>query len=149
MTTPPTALARRATKRAGLAVVVMLALLLGAACQEAAFSSAIAVNETRASVGRSTLTLEADLSAIAQNHAEAMARGGRLYHSYSSSRPPAGYRTVGENVGRGHTVSGIHNALRASAGHYRNMVNPSFSAFGVGSAYGSDGKLYVTQLFAG
>jgi len=149
MTTPPTALARRAPRCAGLVVVVILALLIGAGCQEAAFSSAIAVNDTRSSVGRSTLTLEADLSAVAQRHAEAMARRGRLYHSYSSSRPPAGYRTVGENVGRGHTVSGIHSALRASPGHYSNMVNPSFSAFGVGSAYGSDGKLYVTQLFAG
>ncbi len=149
MTTPPTALARRAPRCAGLVVVVILALLIGAGCQEAAFSSAIAVNDTRSSVGRSTLTLEADLSAVAQRHAEAMARSRRLYHSYSSSRPPAGYRTVGENVGRGHTVSGIHGALRASPGHYSNMVNPSFSAFGVGSAYGSDGKLYVTQLFAG
>jgi uncharacterized protein YkwD len=126
-----------------------LALLAAVGCQDAAFSSAVAVNDTRASVGRSTLTLEADLSAIAQRHANAMANGGRLYHSYTSSRPPAGYRRVGENVGRGHTASGIHNALRASSGHYSNMVNPSFRAFGVGSAYGRDGRLYVTQLFAG
>ena len=149
MTDQPTALARRAPKRAGLIVVVVLALLAVVGCREAAFSSAIAVNDTRSGVGRSTLTLEADLSAVAQSHAEAMARSGRLYHSYTSSRPPSGYHTVGENVGRGHTVSGIHNALRASPGHYSNMVNPSFRAFGVGSAYGSDGKLYVTQLFAG
>lgn len=149
MTTPPTTLARRAPRRAGLILVAVLALLAAVGCQDAAFSSAVAVNDTRASVGRSTLTLEADLSAIAQRHAKAMAGSGRLYHSYTSSRPPAGYRTVGENVGRGHTVSGIHSALRASSGHYSNMVNPSFRAFGVGSAYGSDGKLYVTQIFAG
>lgn len=149
MTFHPTALARRGPRRAGLIAVALVALIAAVGCQEATLSSAVAVNETRAAAGRSTLTLDAELSAIAQRHAEAMASRTRLYHSSSAHRPPAGYAAVGENVGRGHTTTGVHNALRASSGHYRNMVSSSFHAFGVGTAYGSDGKLYVAQLFAG
>jgi uncharacterized protein YkwD len=149
MTSSPTALGRRGSKRAGLVAVALIALVAAVGCRDASFSSAVAVNETRSSVGRSTLTLDADLTAIAQRHAEGMASRTRLYHSSSATRPPSGFRSVGENVGRGHTSDGIHNALRSSSGHYRNMVSPSFRAFGVGSAYGSDGRLYVAQLFAG
>lgn len=149
MTLSPTALTRRGPKRAGLVAVALMALIAAVGCQDATLSSAVAVNETRASVGRSTLTLDARLSNIAQRHAEAMASRTRLYHSSSSTRPPAGYRSVGENVGRDHTASSVHSALRSSSGHYRNMVSTSFRAFGVGTAYGSDGRLYVAQLFAG
>ena len=149
MTLPQTTLARRGPKRAGLVAVALVALIAAVACQDSTLSSAVSVNETRASVGRSTLTLDARLGSIAQRHAEAMASGTRLYHSSSATRPPAGFRTVGENVGRGHTSDGVHNALRSSRGHYRNMVSPSFRAFGVGTAYGRDGRLYVAQLFAG
>ena len=149
MTLPSTALARRGTRRAGLVVVALIALIAAVGCQDASLNSAIRVNETRSSVGRSTLTLDSRLSAIAERHAEAMANRTRLYHSSSATRPPAGFRTVGENVGRGHTSDSVHRALKSSSGHYRNMVSPSFRAFGVGTAYGSDGRIYVAQIFAG
>ncbi len=140
---------RRTRRHLGLLLAAALALVATVGCDQSALSSAVAVNETRASVGRSTLTLDADLSATAERHAEAMARGRSLYHSSSATRPPAGYRYVGENVGRGYSAGGIHGAFKASGGHYHTMTNSAYSAFGVGSALGSDGRLYVSQLYAG
>ena len=115
MTLPSTALARRGTRRAGLVVVALIALIAAVGCQDASLNSAIRVNETRSSVGRSTLTLDSRLSAIAERHAEAMANRTRLYLSSSATRPPAGFRTVGENVGRGHTSDSVHRALKMAA----------------------------------
>ena len=37
----------------------------------------------------------------------------------------------------------------ASPGHYANMVGARFSHVGVGVVAGSDGRLWVAQVFAG
>ncbi len=79
-----------------------------------------------------------------------MAAQGRIYHSSSlSSGISGGWSSLGENVGMGGSVSHIESMFEASSAHRDNLLNPSFTQIGVGVASGSDGTLYVTEVFVG
>ena len=74
--------------------------------------------------------------AYAAAWARELAASGSLRHSSSPDRAvAAGWSIAGENVGYGGSVGGVHDALVKSAGHYANLVGPSYSAIGVGVAY--------------
>ena len=108
------------------------------------------VNRYRAANGLPALEQAGDATAKAQRHSEDMAAQGRIFHSSSlSSGISGGWSSLGENVGMGGSVGQIESMFEASSAHRDNLLNPSFNQLGVGVAYGSDGALYVTEVFVG
>lgn len=108
------------------------------------------LNELRRAEGVSALAAVADATAKAQSLAERMAAERRLSHSASMWDGLDGHwTTVAENVGVGGSADEIHELLAAHSSHRRNMLGPSFTAGGVGAAWGGDGRLYLAQVFVG
>lgn len=112
---------------------------------EAAFVSAL--NQVRANAGLPALTLNSQLSNLSRGHAQVMADAGSIFHADPIS---AGYNgswsKMGENVGVGGGVQTLVNALVASPGHYRNIVDPDFTQIGVGVVW-LENALYTTHRF--
>lgn len=106
------------------------------------------INGLRASKGLSALAIDGRLSSVAQGWANHMADANAISHNPALSSIPGNWTKVGENVGTGASVGVIFDALVASPGHYRNMVDGAFNSIGIGIATGSDGRLYTTHNFA-
>lgn len=121
----------------------------------------VLVNEARAEsrvcgseafVAAAPLVLDARLTAAAQGHSDDMHANGFMSHTGSdgSSLPERverqGYdwRGVAENVARGHgSAASVMAAWLTSPGHCANVMQPSFSALGVGLS-----GVSWTQVFA-
>ena len=107
-------------------------------------------NTARAAAGAPALTLDSGLSAIARNWASSMASAGAISHNdgVKSQLAAAGYdwRKTGENVGMGPTVASIHEALLASPGHFRNIVDPDFRRVGLGIVIAKN-TVWIVQNF--
>jgi hypothetical protein len=138
-----------------LATLVAFAALIGPVVLHAAPASAASpgefigqINGLRASKGVGGLSVDGNLSGQAQNWAQQMANSGGISHNPSLGSTPGGWVKIGENVGAGGSAGSIFNALVASPGHYRNMVDGSFNRIGVGVAMGSDGRVYTCHVFA-
>lgn len=107
-------------------------------------------NSLRTSVGLAPLGRNAQLDAYAAAWARELAASGTLRHSSSPDRAVAeGWSLAGENVGYGGTVGAVQDALVKSAGHYANLVGPSYTSIGVGVATGADGRIWVCEVFGG
>ena len=138
-----------------LAVAAILALsvvaLPGKAHADPAWDAGVAVdlvNETRAAHGLGWLSPDRELQIIANRHANAMAESGYPYHSSNlGGRLSWGWWAWGENVGVGPSVGWIHGAFMNSWSHAETILNPNYNYVGVGVAYGSDGRVYVAQVF--
>jgi uncharacterized protein YkwD len=126
-----------------------LSLLLLPACNNSERTAAQLVTQLRASRGVAPLVVTNELNAKAKWQAGAMAAAGSLFHSNLASGQSAGWHTLGENVGRGGSVTAIQQAFQASPPHYADMVNGAFTQMGVGVAVARDGTVYVTQEFRG
>lgn len=108
------------------------------------------INDYRAANGLAGLSWAGDAGAKAQQHANEMAASGSVYHSSSlSSGIQSGWRTLGENVGVGGSVSQLQSMFESSSAHRANLLNGAFNQVGVGVAHGGDGRVYVTQFFVG
>ena len=59
------------------------------------------------------------------------------------------WTVVGENIGYGPSVNSIFSALVASPGHYKNMVDPRFTAVGVGAYVDASGRIWTAHIFGG
>jgi hypothetical protein len=75
-----------------------------------------------------------------------MAAAGRIWHSTLSDGITADWQKLGENVGMGGSVEGLHNAFVASPKHYDNLVDPAFTYVGIGVVT-VDGTVYVSEMF--
>lgn len=105
------------------------------------------INQTRASVGAQPLTLSVDLTGLAQQHSQAMAGRGAIFHrSPLDAGVPSAWLRLGENVGRGGDVGTLHTAFLDSPAHRANIVNGAFNYIGLG-VVNSGGSLYITQIF--
>jgi len=94
------------------------------------------------------------LDEIARLHAKAMAEKGELFHSHAEElyETLLGYDTslsrIGENVVKGSDLTTIHkNITRKSISDLNNLLDRRFIAMGVGTAKGTDGSLYLCQIF--
>ena len=115
---------------------------------EAGFLSSI--NQQRASAGLAPLALNGSMSAAANGWALQMANGSFLAHAGDIvSGTPGGWTKVGENVGRGQSVSSLTSAFMASPGHRANIMDASYTHIGI-AVYNhpSDGRMYTTHRFA-
>lgn len=136
----------------GTIVGLALAIMPGAAraqtveeeTTEATFVSNI--NALRASKGLGALEVHRNLVDKARRWAAEMAGAGRIWHSHLSDGITADWRKLGENVGTGPSVMGLHNAFVASPKHYENLVDPDFGYVGIGVVV-VDGIIYVSEMF--
>src|SRR5579864_1415284 len=105
------------------------------------------VNSVRAGQGLGALAVDPRLSAIAQGWAAQMSGSSTLAHNPNLvAQAPPGWTVLGENVGDGPSDPAIEAAFVASPHHYANMVDPRFTAIGVG-AVESNGLIWVTEDF--
>jgi hypothetical protein len=111
---------------------------------EAAFVTKI--NALRASQGLAALQVNANLVAKARSWAAGMAAAGKIWHSTLSDGITADWEKLGENVGMGGSVDGLHSAFVASPHHYENLVDPDFGYVGIGIAMNGD-TIYVAEEF--
>lgn len=104
------------------------------------------VNIERSRAGLHALTVRSDIVTVARNHSREMADEWRLYHNPDYTTQITGWQRVSENVGFGPNVIRIHDALMASEGHRRNILDDRVTEIGVGVVV-KDGRVWVTQNF--
>lgn len=108
-----------------------------------------AINNLRASKGLGSLEVDGELTTIANDWATEMAKNDAISHRLDlRAGITALWRTLGENVGFGPTVSQLMDAFIASPGHYKNLVDPRFNRIGVGTVRVGD-MLYTSHQFMG
>ena len=112
----------------------------------------IMVNNERRKNKVHPLTRKSELDASARWHAENMAAENRLHHAApaelqaSIARP---CRIIGVNVFRGESVRAIHNKMMESPSDVRNMLDLRYVQFGMATARGPEGDLFLCQIFIG
>ena len=105
------------------------------------------LNDLRASKGLPRLTVDARLTDVARVWSGKMAAINTMSHNpLLSSLVPSDWLKLGENVGYGPSVAGLHDALVASPPHYANMVDAKFNTVGIGVVT-SGSTFWVTQVF--
>lgn len=134
-----------------LAAAAATALLLASSpssattSQESDFVSRI--NSERSAYGLRTLTVKSDLTAVARDWSAQMARAGAISHDPNLANKVSGWTMLGDNVGKGPTVSSIHKAFMESPTHRDIILEGDFNQVGVGIVKSGE-TLYVTQIFA-
>lgn len=106
------------------------------------------INATRSANGLAPLTMDGGLRSHARVHTQDMIAAGEIFHSTGAELKSAGgsgWESLGENVGRGGTVSSLHQAFLDSPGHRKNILG-DYNYVGIGTDTG-DGVLYVTVVF--
>ncbi len=141
---------RRAVTRKLVGLVLGGLLLLGlTACMSTEESSVfLRINDLRAKSGQPALLPDSELVAKAQAQSAAMAAQGTLFHSTLRDGVSGNPRRMGENVAYAGTVDQAFQALLNSPPHLANMVDGTFNRVGVGVFTGSDGRIWVTMVFA-
>lgn len=101
----------------------------------------------RADNGLSTYAVSSDLMSVAQQQAENEAARREPYHNPSLSSDICCWSAVAENVGEGPSASSVHQAFMGSSEHRDNILSTTYTQMGIGAARGSDGRLYVDEVF--
>lgn len=150
-----TAITRTGTRiRVGLVITLVasfLAMLVPTSAEAAVDGSAESqfvalLNQERAARGLPKLAVASDLVSVARKHSARMASSGELYHNPNLGSDVSGWQKVGENVGRGPSVSTIHDAFMNSSGHRANILDGDWTEVGVGVEV-VDGRVWVTEVF--
>jgi uncharacterized protein YkwD len=118
-------------------------------------SNHVMVNRCRISEGLNTLTRSKYLDDLASNHAIEMSKKQLIYplilsNEESIIQNQKSKVPVGQNVHRGYNIQYIQELLEYSKEciqSKRNMLSEDFEEFGMGTAVGDDGLLYMCQLF--
>jgi uncharacterized protein YkwD len=111
------------------------------------------VNQHRASLGLAPFAYAADVALLAREHSQNMGSGKVAFgHANFASRVARAGRgtSAAENVAYSTRVDQAANDALASwlksPGHRANLEGNRHVS-GVGAAVGSDGKIYLTQIF--
>ena len=114
-------------------------------------SNHVMVNKLRESCGVQPLERSLELDEFARHHVEYMAKKLRLVHSVEDSEDLQKLlqsQQVGENIQRGKSVHEMHEStVQSRSMQYSNLVSSQFTQFGMATACGADGKLYLCQVF--
>ena len=105
------------------------------------------INSLRTSKGLDPLTVDAGITGKARAWAQTMADKNMIWHSTLSDGVTADWQKLGENVGMGGSVDGLHVAFVNSPLHYANLVDPTFRSVGIGVVHSDTGILFVSQVF--
>lgn len=156
MNLAPDTLRLRTRRRSAFVVLAALAVVASHLVQSVADASATAddeaafvdaLNEVRADNGLPPFTVNAELAALARDHARVMADAGEIFHANPISEGFTGdWAKLGENVGVGADVQVLVDAFVGSPGHFANIVDPNFTEIGVGVVW-RDSALYTTHRF--
>ncbi len=103
------------------------------------------INTARAHHGLGPLTPSPDLTSAARTHAVSMAGARSLFHTASFTSLCC-WKAIGENVGYGYTLHGVHRQFMHSAPHRANLLDPRMREVGLGIVR-SNGMLWVTEVF--
>jgi uncharacterized protein YkwD len=138
--------------RAALPTILMLvAGLLSVGTADAGTSSRDAffsdTNHTRVHHDRRAYRHRDHLAAVAQRWANWMAAHHTLRHNPYLGSQAGNWQALGENVGRGYGEPGIERAFLRSTSHRDNILSRIYTQVGIGTARGTDGKLYVDEVF--
>ena len=145
-----------ARARRGLLTAALVGILLAVALPSSPIASASSsdesrlaslVNAERASRGLHSLSVASDLMSIAHRHSVEMANKRSIYHDSALTSEVRGWRAIGENVGRGPTAKSVHDAFMGSSSHRSHILSSRYKQIGTGAVKGSDGLLYVTEVF--
>ncbi len=104
------------------------------------------INALRTSQGLPGVEVHPTLVAKARAWAQTMSDAGRIWHSTLSDGITVDWQKLGENVGMGGSVDGLHQAFVASPHHYANLVDADFRYVGIGVAMNGD-TMYVSEVF--
>ena len=100
-------------------------------------------------MGLNGLATNAVLNNYARWCAKHMAESGKVAHSNIGSLLRDPWSVVSENVAHGASANSIFSALVVSPSHYPQMVDPLFTAVGVGAYVDSTGRLWTAHVFGG
>jgi hypothetical protein len=104
------------------------------------------INASRAANGQGPLAVDGALVGNARNHSAEMAAQSTIFHNGAlPSQLPGGWRSIGENVGVGGDVVGLHNAFMNSPGHRANVLG-DYDRVGIGVEMAGT-AMYVTEVF--
>jgi hypothetical protein len=76
-----------------------------------------------------------------------MAATRTLAHNPNATSDVCCWSSMGENVGVGSSVSQVQSAFMNSSPHRANILSSTYTQVGIGTARGSDGRLYVDEVF--
>ena len=106
------------------------------------------VNRTRAANGlnglRRAVTSATD---AAQNWAERLRNCQCLRHRSAPFGAPTPWYAAAENVGRGYTLTAVHNAFLRSPPHRANILTARMTHIATGVARDADGEYFVVHAF--
>ena len=140
-----TRLTSRKIVRGVAAAVAMVTLLSG--CLSSQQTSAMdAMNRDRKAYGRHTLSINSTIQRKAQAWAEQLARDNYLHHSTLTAGVPSCWRSLGENVGYGGSISAIEKAYMNSPAHRSNILNAGYTTVGIGVATRGS-RIFTVQVF--
>ena len=114
------------------------------------------VNKHRRENGLKELTLNSNLSNVAQIKADDMKSNDYFSHTSPTYGSPfdmikqfgISYKTAGENIAKGQkTPEAVVNAWMNSEGHRANILNSNYTQMGLG--YTANGAVYWCQMFIG
>ena len=106
-----------------------------------------AVNSARASAGLPAYSYASDLATAARGQAERMAASGELYHNPNLTSEVGGWSRIGENVAYAGDWRSAHQVLMNSPEHRAQILDPSYTQMGVGTAVSKDGTFWVAEVF--
>ena len=138
----------KAGSRTRLAIVAcaLVTLLVATACIGPNQTEVLnALNQDRQAHGLRALPIQNEAQAKAQAWAEKLARENRLYHSELTDGFGPGWCSLGENVGKGPTLSSVHHAFMNSGSHKANILG-SWHRVGTGVHRQGD-VVWVTEIF--
>lgn len=104
------------------------------------------INRERSSRGLAPLATHPDLVAGARFQADAIRDAGSLFHNPDLGSVTTGWTKLGENVGYGGTVGGLHSAFMNSPGHRANVLDPAYTHVGLGVVV-EGSTIWVAQVF--
>jgi len=116
------------------------------------------INQERTANGLAAYTINLKLSYLARLRAQNMANNDNLTHySPTYGAPPQMEQAAGiwenpmgaENICEGPSVSADNTALFNSPDHRANLLDPRETQIGLGVVRGSDGTVWVSELFLG
>jgi hypothetical protein len=105
------------------------------------------LNTLRTTLGLGSLSVDPQLSSVAQSWSSHMASTGVMAHNPAVQSQAQGWSKLGENVGTGGAVTQIFNALVASPPHMKNMSDREFTRIGIGTVTDTKGRLWTTHVF--
>lgn len=115
-------------------------------------SNHVMINQERTRRIAAPLKRLRELDEIAREQARKMASARRLFHSTPeelSAKFQRPSRRLGENVGCGESIHDIHKDMMKNRANKNNILDRRYTHMGTASLKGSDGKLYICQVFRG